>query len=110
MIGAYLLVLSGPLFGITSYWTYLAFLTVPWFITAFRVLRKHYDDAKAMSPANMLTIRVHNMTGFLLVAAYVIQGGIEGRPLSVVWIPVAVLVLLYLPVVAAQLPGRRSAG
>ena len=98
MILAYLTVLCCPLLGLTSYWTYLAFLTVPWFIQAFVVLRKNYSEPVSMSPANMLTIRIHNLTGLLLVGAYVVQGGIDRRGLDRMVIPAAVLLLLYLPV------------
>jgi 1,4-dihydroxy-2-naphthoate octaprenyltransferase len=105
---AYVVILCSPLLGLSSYWTYLVFLTIPWFITAFIVLRKNYRDPVSMSPANMLTIRIHNFTGILLVGAYVIQGGIDRRGLDRMGIPVAVLLLLYLPVALAQISPRRG--
>ena len=56
----------------------------------------------------MLTIRIHNLTGVLLVGAYVIQGGIDQRGLDRMLIPAAVLLLLYLPVAFAQLRPRKA--
>jgi 1,4-dihydroxy-2-naphthoate octaprenyltransferase len=107
---AYLAILCSPLAGLTSFWTYLAFLTLPWFLRAFVVLRRHYRDPVSMAPANLLTIRIHNLTGILLVVAYVVQGAVFGRALFRMVIPLAVLLLLYLPVAVARFVPRRRAG
>jgi 1,4-dihydroxy-2-naphthoate polyprenyltransferase len=108
---AYLTILCSPPAGLTSYWTYLAFLTLPWFLKAFTVLRRNYRDPISMAPANVLTIRVHNLTGILLVVAYLVQGAVSGRSLVRMAIPLAVLLLLYLPVALVQfIPGSRKAG
>jgi 1,4-dihydroxy-2-naphthoate octaprenyltransferase len=97
---AYLLILIAPPAGAASYWMYLALATVPWFWKAMRVLSRNYRDPAAMAPANMLTIRIHNLTGILLILGYVIQGASNHRPLRVMIVPLAVLLLLYLPVAA----------
>jgi 1,4-dihydroxy-2-naphthoate octaprenyltransferase len=97
---AYLLILIAPLAGAASYWMYLALATVPWFWKAMRVLSRNYRDPAAMAPANMLTIRIHNLTGILLILGYVLQGAANHRPLRVMILPLAVLLLLYLPVAA----------
>ncbi len=110
MVLAYLTVLCPPLVGLTSYWTYLAFLTLPWFIRAFAVLRRNYREPVAMAPANMLTIRIHNLTGILLVVAYVVRGAMLRSGLIRMVIPLAVLLLLYLPVALAQFVPRTQAG
>jgi 1,4-dihydroxy-2-naphthoate octaprenyltransferase len=107
---AYLTILCSPLAGLTSYWTYLAFLTLPWFLRSFTVLRRNYRDPGSMAPANMLTIRIHNLTGILLTVAYVVQGAVFGRhPIRMV-IPLGVLFLLYLPVALVKfVPRSREA-
>ncbi len=97
---AYLLILIAPPAGAASYWIYLALATLPWFWKAMRILSRNYRDPAAMAPANMLTIRIHNLTGILLILGYVIQGALEHRPLRIMIVPLVVLLLLYLPVAA----------
>ena len=64
-----------------------------------------------MAPANMLTIRIHNLSGILLVVAYVVRGAVLRRGLIRMVIPLAVLLLLYLPVALAQfVPRSRAEG
>jgi 1,4-dihydroxy-2-naphthoate octaprenyltransferase len=98
LAAAYLVILIAPLVGFSTFWAYGAFLTLPWGVKAFAVLRANYENPAAMAPANMLTIRIHNMTGLLLIAAYVIRGATLGRPLIQMPIPLGLLVVLYLPV------------
>jgi 1,4-dihydroxy-2-naphthoate octaprenyltransferase len=98
MILAYLLIVLAPLAGVASYWIYLSLATVPWFWAAMRVLSRNYRNPSALAPANMLTIRIHNLTGILLVLGYVIHGAANHRPLQVMIVPLFVLLLLYLPV------------
>ena len=89
----------------------MAFLALPWCLRAFVVLRSNYRDPISMAPANVLTIRIHNLTGILLVVAYLAQAAVLGRSPSRMVIPLAVLLVLYLPVVVVQLvPRGREAG
>lgn len=99
MMLAYLIVIVTPILGITSYWIFLSLITLPWFIRAFSVLHRNYNDTQKMSPANMLTIRIHNITGILLIAAYLIEGMLGGRKLTSILGAILVLIVLYLPVV-----------
>jgi hypothetical protein len=98
---AYLIVLVCPPTGLTSWWTYLVFLTLPLLARALVVLLRNYRNPQAMLPANVLTIRIHNLTGMLLIAAYIIQGTTNRRALGDMAIPLLVLVLLYAPVAVA---------
>jgi len=98
MLVAYLIIIFTPLFRTTSYWIYLSLLTFPWFIKAFAVLYRNYRDPLKMSPANMLTIRVHNLTGILLIVAYMIDGAISRGSMTQMWLPLIILVILYIPV------------
>jgi 1,4-dihydroxy-2-naphthoate octaprenyltransferase len=104
---AYLIILVSPLVGRATYWVYLGLLSLPWSARALAVLLKNYTNPVAMAPANMLTIRAHNLTGILLIAAYVIRGAVGQRPIRQMAIPLALLLLLYLPVaVTIFLPPR----
>lgn len=99
MVIAYLIVLVTPLLKLTTPWMLLSLATLPWFIQAFSILYRHYQDAQEMSPANMLTIRIHNVTAVLLIAAYLIHGLGNGLPFRSILGAIIVLVVLYLPVV-----------
>lgn len=95
---AYLIIIVTPIYGMTSFWCYLSLITLPWFVRAFRILAKNYQNAVAMSPANMLTIRVHNLVGILLILAYVIQGIENQHDFKHMWAPLVLLFIFYLPV------------
>ena len=98
MAAAYLLILGAPLAGLASRWAWLGLATLPWFIQALRVLTRHFRDPAAMAPANLLTIRIHNLTGLLLVAGLLVHGAQAGLPLGRAWAALAILLALYLPV------------
>jgi len=99
MMIAFLIILITPWTGTTSYWIYLALITLPWFVNAFLILINNYQDAQKMSPANMMTIRIHNITAVLLIVAYLIDGIWTGKKIGTVWGAIVVLLALYLPVV-----------
>ena len=96
---AYLIVILTPLFRITTYWIYLSLITLPLFIKAFSILHRNYQDTQKMSPANMLTIRIHNGIAILLILAYLIDGILNGQKITYVFGAVLILIVLYLPVV-----------
>jgi 1,4-dihydroxy-2-naphthoate octaprenyltransferase len=98
MAAAYATVLIFPLLGVTSYWTYLSFVTFPLYLIALVTLTRHYRDPVALSPANLLTIRIHNGTGIMLIVAYIIQGALHRRPMVHMIAPLILLAVLQLPV------------
>ena len=106
MLAAYALILIAPWIGAASGWIYLALLPFPWFLKALAILRRHHLDPVAMSPANLLTIRLHNLTGILLIAALLIAaltGAAPGRAADdarLLWV-LPVLAALYYPVALA---------
>ncbi len=99
MMIAFLIIIITPIFGITTFWIYISLITLPWFIQAVSISSRHYQDAQKMSPANMLTIRIHNITGNLLIAGYLIDGMLTGQKFSSILGAIIVLIVLYLPVV-----------
>jgi len=107
---AYIVILVSPLFGLTTFWTYVSLLTFPMFAKAFSVLRRNYMNPAAMAPANMLTIRAHNLTGILLIAAYVIRGVVGQRPPGQMIAPLIILLVLYLPVAVTIFSRRQKGG
>lgn len=108
MAAAYLIVLAAPLAGLASRWAWLGLATLPWFLQVLRVLARHYRDPAAMAPANLLTIRIHNLTGLLLVGGLLARGAQQGLPLGRAWAALAILLALYLPVALKVFrPARR---
>ncbi|UCE05756.1 MAG: prenyltransferase [bacterium] len=96
---AFLIIIITPLTETTTFWIYLSLITLPWFINAFNILYHNYHDAQKMSPANMLTIRIHNLTAILLITGYLVHGILNGQKFTQIWGAVLILILLYLPVV-----------
>lgn len=98
MLIAYLIVIFAPILVKATYWIYLSLITFPWFIRAFRILQQNYQNPAQMAPANILTIRIHNMMGFLLILAYSIHGTFTRENYKIVWISLIFSLILYLPV------------
>jgi 1,4-dihydroxy-2-naphthoate octaprenyltransferase len=99
MMIAFLIIIVTPIFGITTFWIYISLITLPWFIQAVSISSRNYQDAQKMSPANMLTIRIHNVVGILLTVAYLINGILSGKQFNQIWGAIVLLIILYLPVV-----------
>lgn len=98
MLIAFLIIAISPFLNGSGYWVMLSLITFPWFVKAFRILSGHYQNPETMSPANMLTIRIHNITGILLAIAYIIQGRQNGYDIKQMIVPVILLIALYAPV------------
>ncbi len=99
MLTAFAIIFTSPLFGLATFWIYMSLVTFPWFVKAFYTLLKYYRDPFRMSPANMMTIRIHNLTGILLIIASTIEGTCRHGDFRPMIIPLLLLSLLYLPVI-----------
>jgi 1,4-dihydroxy-2-naphthoate octaprenyltransferase len=74
LIGAYATILVSVLLGVAPFLVLLAFLTVPIAYSSCIVLRETYSDRVGIIPANQAMIKVHAITGMLLIIAYLIAG------------------------------------
>lgn len=74
LIGAYGTILLSVLLGVTPFLLLLALLTVPNAYNSLSILQKNYADRIGIIPANQAMIKVHAMTGMLLIIAYLIVG------------------------------------
>jgi 1,4-dihydroxy-2-naphthoate octaprenyltransferase len=74
LIGAYATILLSVLLGVAPFLVLLAFLTVPIAYSSCIVLREKYSDRIGIIPANQAMIKVHAITGMLLIIAYLIAG------------------------------------
>ncbi len=97
-VAAYVAVALAALLGVTSLWTGLALLTLPLALRAIRVMRAQLHDPLALAPANLATIRAHNLMGILLVLAYVGDGWLRHRDPVPALVLVAATAALYYPV------------
>lgn len=70
----YLTLSLGVLVGITPVWVLVGWVTAPLAVKAYRVARAHYDDPRRLIPANAATVRIHWVTGVLLILGYLVQG------------------------------------
>jgi len=95
---AYAIIIISPILGKTSYWIYVSLMTIPLSFKAVTILYRNYGDPLKISPANLLTIRIHNLTGILLIAAYFIQGIVNQRNIGCIWLSLLILVIIYFPV------------
>jgi hypothetical protein len=68
-------------------------------IKTFTTLARNRHDSAKMSPANMLTIRIHNISGIFLIIGYMIHGIQQSGTWSPMIVPLFSLIILYLPVV-----------
>ena len=97
MIMAFVVILLAPFFDMASFWIYLSFLTLPWAVQAFCVMRKQISNISRLVSANLLTIRVHNLTGILLIIAYLIHGLQNQREYQPAIFSIFLLAVFYLP-------------
>ena len=97
MILAYAVILFAPLWNMATPWIYLALLTLPWAIQAFLILKRNFGDPARLIPANLLTIRVHHLTGILLIIACLIQGLQNGWEFAQAFFAGLILAAFYLP-------------
>ena len=98
LTSAFFIILITPILNLTTYWIYLSLSTIPWGVRAIRVAFRRYQTPVALAPANLLTIRIHNLGGILLFLGYLLHGIQMGRDTTYIWIPVLVLIILYFPV------------
>jgi len=97
MMVAFMIILLLPIFNMASFWIYLSFLTLPWAVRAFCILRKQISDIIRLAPANLLTIRIHNLTGILMIIACLIQGLQNQREFQPAIFAIILLAAFYLP-------------
>jgi 1,4-dihydroxy-2-naphthoate octaprenyltransferase len=97
MTVAYSLMAFAPLFGFASYWIYPALLTLPWAVRSSIILKKNFREPPHLIPAHLLTIRIHHLTGILLIAAYLIQGLQNHRDIEPALFSAFILAAFYIP-------------
>ncbi len=97
LLSAYGVILAGVVFGMIPLLGLLSLLTLPIAFKTISVLKAYYEDPKKMAPANLGMICAHNFTAILLIFAYFVEGFRRDAWVAS-FLPLAVSVVLYLPV------------
>lgn len=97
LVTAYMIIFFLPLLRMASFWIYLALLPLPWAFHAWAILQRNIRKPSRLVPANLLTIRVHNLTGILLIFAYLMQGIKNNQNFQPALFAAAILTVFYLP-------------
>jgi 1,4-dihydroxy-2-naphthoate polyprenyltransferase len=105
-IATYSVILLSVLFSILPWPVLLSFISLPLVIDSNQILFKSYNQTSKLMPANKRMIQAHALTSIGIIIGYIIQGYLNGRAISEIYLFIIVLLLLYLP---ALLPPRQAA-
>jgi 1,4-dihydroxy-2-naphthoate octaprenyltransferase len=97
LLSAYGVILAGVVFEMIPLLGLLSLLTLPIAFRTISVLKAHYESPQEMAPANLGMICAHNFTAILLIFAYFVNG-FRRDALIASFLPLTVLVILYVPV------------
>lgn len=104
LVFAYMVIVGAVVAGIMPLTTLIVLLGAPLVYQSIKILRKNYHHPLKMIPANLAMIRIHSLTGVLLITAYVWQGiragSLTGKEALLLML---ILVLLYAPLMQSLL-------
>ena len=104
LVFAYMVIVGAVVAGIMPLTTLIVLLGAPLVYQSMKILRKSYQHPLKMIPANLAMIRIHSLTGVLLITAYVWQGmrvgSLAGKEALLLML---ILVFLYAPLIRSLL-------
>lgn len=77
----------------------ISLASIPLVYRSIKRLKQHYDNPIELAPANLDMIKAHSITGLGLIAAYAIQGLINGANNQQLIIILTLLAIFYIPAV-----------
>jgi 1,4-dihydroxy-2-naphthoate polyprenyltransferase len=97
LLSAYAVISAGVILGRIPVLGLVSLLTLPIAYKTISILKAYYREPMKMAPANLGMICTHNFTAILLALAYFIEGF---RPDALIpsFLPMIVLIILYIPV------------
>jgi len=97
LLSAYAVISVGVILGRIPVFGLVSLLTLPIAYKTISILKAYYREPMKMAPANLGMICTHNFTAILLALAYFIEGF---RPDALIpsFLPMIVLIILYIPV------------
>ena len=104
----YLVIICGIVLGVLPLTLLLSFASLPLALRSIQTLRMNYSNPLRLAPANLDMIIAHSIAALALIAAYSIQGLIEGAPPFQLLIVLALLSLFYVPAALALIKQQNS--
>jgi 1,4-dihydroxy-2-naphthoate octaprenyltransferase len=95
----YLVIIVAVLLLVLPLTALLAFASLPLALRSILTLRANYENPLKLAPANLDMIGAHNVTALGLIAAYSIQGLIEGANSLQLLVVLLLLAVFYVPAV-----------
>ena len=95
----YLVIMCGIVFGVLPLTVLLSLASLPLALRSIQTLRVNYENPLKLTPANLDMIRAHSLMALGLIAAYSIQGILEGAPTFQLLTVLVLLSLSYVPAV-----------
>ncbi|MFC1505508.1 prenyltransferase [Thermoproteota archaeon] len=77
----------------------ISLASIPLVYRSIKRLKQHYDNPVDLAPANLDMIKAHSITGLGLIAAYALQGLINGANTQQLVIILLLLAIFYIPAV-----------
>jgi 1,4-dihydroxy-2-naphthoate octaprenyltransferase len=93
----YLVIIIGTLIQVLPLITLLAFASLPTALRSIRTLQANYENPLKLAPANLDMIVAYSITALGLIAAYSIQGLIEGANYLQLLVTLLLLLIFYIP-------------
>lgn len=75
----------------------ISLASIPLVYRSIKQLKQHYDNPIELAPANLDMIKAHSITGLGLIAAYALQGLINGANTQQLVIILLLLAVFYIP-------------
>jgi 1,4-dihydroxy-2-naphthoate octaprenyltransferase len=100
-ICTYIVVIGGIMLGLLPLTTLLSLASLPLALRSIQTLRMNYSNPMRLAPANLDMMIAHSIAASALIAAYSIQGLIEGAPPFQLLIVLVLLALFYVPAAVA---------
>jgi 1,4-dihydroxy-2-naphthoate octaprenyltransferase len=95
----YLVITCGIVLGVLPLTVLLSLASLPLALRSIQTLRVNYENPLRLAPANLDMIGAHSVTALSLIAAYSIQGLLEGAQPFQLLIVLVLLALSYVPAV-----------
>jgi 1,4-dihydroxy-2-naphthoate octaprenyltransferase len=104
----YSVIMCGIVFGVLPLTVLLSLVSLPLALRSIQTLRVNYENPLKLAPANLDMIRAHSLMALGLIAAYSIQGILEGAPTFQLLTVLVLLALSYVPAVLTPKQQRNS--
>jgi 1,4-dihydroxy-2-naphthoate octaprenyltransferase len=103
----YAVIVLGVLSDVIPLLTLLALVSVPLAVRSVRILRRNFENPVGLAPANLDMIRAHSLASFGLIAAYAIDGIVNGADAFQLLMILLLLAAVYAPALLGMRKPRK---